>query len=65
MAAAPDATTTKRPLSDWLDAQGTYCVDDGTGGCLPFEPPVNNNYLAWTNPARGRIDSFDCAKIAN
>lgn len=62
--AAPDAATVKRPLSDWLDAQGTFCVDDGGGGCILFEPPVAN-YLAWTDPARNRIGSFDYAGLAN
>lgn len=62
--AAPDAPDAKRPLSDWLDAQGTYCVDDGLGGCILFEPPVAN-YLAWTDPARNRIGSFDYAGLAN
>ncbi len=63
-AAPPAAATVKRPLSDWLDAQGTFCVDDGGGGCVLFEPPVDN-YLAWTDPVRNRIGSFDYAGIAN
>lgn len=62
--AAQDATAVQRPLSDWLNAQGTYCVDDGGGGCILFEPPVPN-YLAWTDPARNRIGSFDYAGLAN
>jgi hypothetical protein len=62
--ASPEATTVTRPISDWLDAQGTYCVDDGMGGCILFEPPVAN-YLAWTDPARNRIGSFDYAGLAN
>lgn len=62
--AEESATSAKRPLSDWLDAQGTYCVDDGMGGCILFEPPAAN-YLAWTDPARNRIGSFDYAGLAN
>ena len=53
-----------RPLSDWLDMQGTFCVDDGAGGCILFEPPAPN-YLAWTDPARNRIGSYDYAGLAN
>jgi hypothetical protein len=36
----------QRPLSDFLSAQGTFCVDDGGGGCLLFVPP-DPNFLGW------------------
>jgi hypothetical protein len=36
------AQTTQRPLSDFLSAQGTYCVDNGMGGCYLFVPPDPN-----------------------
>src|SRR6266852_6106307 len=36
------AQTTTRPISDFLEAQGKYCWDDGHGGCLLFVPPVVN-----------------------
>lgn len=62
--AAPAATTATRPLSDWLDAQGTYCWDDGLGGCTVFDPPFPN-FLAWTDPARDRIASIDYAGLVN
>jgi hypothetical protein len=35
-----------RPLSDFLSTQGTYCTDDGSGGCLLFVPP-DPNFLGW------------------
>jgi hypothetical protein len=39
--------TTQRPLSDFLSTQGTYCTDDGNGGCFVYVPP-DKNFLGWT-----------------
>jgi hypothetical protein len=39
-----------RPFSDYAEAQGTYCFDDGAGGCIDFEPPMLN-FLGWTDPS--------------
>lgn len=61
---APAATTTKRPIAEFVAAQGTYCFDDGAGGCLLFEPPVQN-FLGQNDPARGRSMSVDYAGLAD
>lgn len=44
VAAAP---TIQRPLKDFLSQQGTFCVDDGSGGCTLFVPP-DPNFLGWS-----------------
>jgi hypothetical protein len=55
-----DATTVQRPLSDFLNAQGTFCFPDGIGGCLLLFPPVplyigggnaDNSMIAWVDYA--------------
>lgn len=61
---APAATTTKRPLAEFVAAQGTYCFDDGAGGCLLFEPPVQN-FLGQNDPVRGLSMSVDYAGLAD
>ncbi len=63
------AQTTKRPISDFISTQGTFCLPDGHGGCTLFQPPVPN-YLAWTAPpppanASGRCGSVDYAGVAD
>jgi hypothetical protein len=42
------AKTTQRPLADFLSAQGTLCIDDGSGGCYLFVPP-DPNFLGWNS----------------
>lgn len=61
---APAAATTKRPLAEFVAAQGTYCFDDGLGGCILFEPPVLN-FLGQNDPARGLSMSVDYAGLAD
>jgi hypothetical protein len=56
--------TTIRPIEDFVSQQGTYCIDDGSGGCFLFVPPVQN-YFGWTAPAQGRGVSIDYAGLAN
>src|SRR5262249_17393544 len=63
-ALARDAGTTTRPIQDFVDAQGTYCLDDGTGICLLFVPPVEN-YVGWTDPGNNLSMSVDYAGLAN
>jgi hypothetical protein len=41
---------TVRPISDFINTQGTFCVPDGSGGCQLFVPPVAN-FIGWTNAA--------------
>jgi hypothetical protein len=55
---------TQRPISDWVAAQGTYCVDDGMGGCFLFVPPLAN-FLGASDPASGLLASIDYAGIGN
>jgi hypothetical protein len=37
-----------RSIEEFVNAQGTYCIDDGSGGCLLFVPP-DPNFLGWDN----------------
>jgi hypothetical protein len=56
-----------RPIDDWLATQGTFCLDDGAGGCIIFVPPVDN-YLAWTSAFANPpvlFASMDYAGLAN
>jgi hypothetical protein len=57
-----------REIEEWVDAQGTYCIDDGMGGCVLFVPPFEN-YLGESSfpPPPGVVtilSSFDYAGIA-
>lgn len=54
---------TIRPISDFVAAQGTYCLDDGAGGCLLFVPPVDN-YLGWGALASNHFALIDYAGVA-
>jgi hypothetical protein len=57
----------QRPISDFVDAQGTFCLDDGMGGCLFICPPVAN-YFGWTNPPAGesaQVAFVDYAGLEN
>lgn len=60
--------TTIRPIEDFVDQQGTYCIDDGSGGCFQFFPPVNN-YIAWSDNSNldlvTKLALVDYAGIAN
>lgn len=63
--AAEDAPAViNRPISEFVAAQGTYCFDDGGGGCLLFEPPVQN-FLGQNDPVRMKSASVDYAGLAN
>lgn len=61
---APSAVTTRRPIEEFVAAQGTYCIDDGGGGCFLFEPPLQN-FLGQSDPARNIAGAVDYAGIAN
>jgi hypothetical protein len=58
------AQTTQRPISDFLQTQGTFCYPDGKGGCLLFIPPVPN-FEGWGDPVRNLAVSVDYAGLAN
>jgi hypothetical protein len=58
------AQTTQRPISDFLEAQGTFCIPNGSGGCLLFIPPVPN-FVGWGDQAGDLAASVDYAGLAN
>ena len=58
------AKATQRPIEEFIDAQGTYCVDDGAGGCFLFVPPLEN-FVGWSDPAQELFASVDYAGLAN
>jgi hypothetical protein len=57
------AAAGQRPIEDFVSAQGTYCLDDGMGGCFLFVPPVAN-FLGWYDPAAELAASVDYAGLA-
>lgn len=61
----PTTGPKERPISDFLSAQGTYCVDpEGKGDCFLYVPPAGN-YAAWHAPDPGLTMYIDYAGVAN
>jgi hypothetical protein len=58
------AQTTQRPIADFVQAQGTFCFPNGSGGCLLFVPPVPN-FVGWGDQAGNLGASVDYAGLAN
>jgi hypothetical protein len=58
------AGTTHRPIAEFVDAQGTFCFDDGAGGCTIFVPPVEN-FVAWTDTKHFLGASVDYAGLSD
>jgi hypothetical protein len=58
------AQTAHRPIGEFVAAQGTFCVDDGAGGCVLFVPPVQN-FVGWTDTNNFLGASVDYAGLAN
>lgn len=54
----------QRPIEEFVDAQGTFCLPDGMGGCFLFVSPVEN-YIGWSDPAKGICAAFDYAGLAD
>ena len=54
----------QRPIGDFLSTQGTFCIDDGMGGCFLFVPPIPN-FFGWSALAQNRCGSVDYAGLAN
>ena len=57
----------QRPIGDFVNAQGTFCIDDGSGGCLIFVPPVAN-FVGWDTlqevpPQQGNVQPVRCASV--
>ena len=63
-AAAPHTYASTRPIQDFVSTQGTFCIDDGSGGCLLFVPPVPN-FVGWTVSGETIVASVDYAGLAN
>ena len=53
-----------RPIQEFVEAQGTYCIDDGRAGCLLFVPPVAN-FVGWGVTGETKLASVDYAGLAN
>ena len=53
--------TTSRPISDFLQTQGTFCFASPVG-CSLFVPPVAN-FVGWTSPSMAA--AVDYAGLAN
>ncbi|MHC4140440.1 MAG: hypothetical protein ACYSUF_00700 [Planctomycetota bacterium] len=62
--AAGLAPAQQRPIEDFLDMQGTFCLPDGMGGCFLFVPPVEN-FVGLSDPALGLFASIDYAGLAD
>jgi hypothetical protein len=58
------AQTSNRPIDEFVAAQGTFCVDDGAGGCVLFVPPVQN-FVGWTDTNNFLGASVDYAGLAD
>jgi len=52
------------PIQEFLQAQGTYCVDNGYGGCQLYGLPVSN-YLTWFDRGQNATMAIDYAGIVN
>ncbi len=61
--AAP-AQAAQRSIEEFIAAQGTYCIDDGSGGCFVIVPPVPN-FIGWTVTGETKAASVDYAGLAN
>jgi hypothetical protein len=57
------AATTHRPIEEFIAAQGTFCVDDGAGGCAIFVPPVPN-FVGFTDTVHFLGASVDYAGLS-
>jgi hypothetical protein len=53
-----------RPVEDFVETQGTYCIDDGMGGCVLFVPPIEN-FFGLSDPAEDVSASVDYAGLAD
>jgi hypothetical protein len=60
---AQSGTATIRPIADFVEAQGVYCIPSN-GDCFLFVPPVKN-FLGASDPANKRLASVDYAGLAD
>jgi len=49
--------TKQRPIDDFVSTQGTFCIDDGAGGCLLFVPP-DPNFVGWSTVLPDETGAF-------
>lgn len=54
----------QRPIEDFVDQQGTFCIPDGAGGCFLIVPPIEN-FIGWTDAMTGIGASVDYAGLAD
>ena len=59
---ATASSATQRPISDFVSAQGQFCLPGDAGVCLLFDPPVQN-FVVWRDPS-GVCLSIDYAGVA-
>lgn len=52
--------TSIRPIEDFVNNQGTLCINDGTGRCI-FPP--GDNFVTWTAPGQEREIAVDYAGL--
>lgn len=55
---------TVRAIEEFIRTQGTFCVNDGSGGCQLYAAPTSN-YLAWYDQQAGATIAVDYAGILN
>lgn len=58
------AATNIRPIDDFVDEQGTFCIPDGFDGCFLFVPPIAN-FLGQSNADSSICASVDYAGLAD
>jgi len=63
-AQASRSATSIRPISDFVSQQGTFCLDDGMGGCFLFVPPTPN-FAGWVDLLTSKFVLVDYAGLAN
>lgn len=57
-------SATQRPIEDFVSTQGTFCIDDGMGGCFLFVPPIEN-FFGLSDPKANLCMSIDYAGLAD
>jgi len=60
----PGAQPVERPMFEFLQSQGTFCANDGTGGCRRYMGG-GANYISWFDQSRGTSIAIDYAGLAN
>src|SRR5262245_41389290 len=61
---ASQSAASTRPISEFVSQQGTFCFDDGMGGCFLFVPPIPN-FVGWADGRTFNGVSVDYAGLAD